>query len=198
MNTQPLSTYSKILALHQAGHRQLHPCTCGPSSLSLVTQALGLEVKPESDWLKPAFAKFIPLTELTTTRGMALHEAHFTTELVFPNELEIKLKRAFPENLPEFIKDLEEVSARDDTAVVINFTQDHLLDQPFQAQGSPHYSPVAGFDALDRRLLVADVDYEIPEPYWVSVEKAFEGMAFINPAFQTPRGWLLIRRRSKV
>ena len=189
------SVYAKILELHKAGHRQKHPCTCGPSSLSLVTQALGLEPKPELAWLAPEFAKWIPLEQLTTQRGMALHEAHFTTEAVYPKALEIQLKRAYPENLSVLIRDLEEAGRRDDLAIVLNFAQDHALDQPFQGQGSPHFSPVAGYDPAGRRVLIADVDYELPEPYWISVERAFEAMSFTNPAFQTPRGWLVIRKR---
>jgi hypothetical protein len=189
--------YETILALHKAGHRQKHACTCGPSSLALVTQALGLDPKPESAWLAPEFAKWLPLEQLTTTRGMALHEAFFTTEVVYPKELDIQLKRAYPENLPALLRDLESAEQREDTAIILNFAQDHVLGQPFQGQGSPHFSPVGGYDAAAGRILIADVDYEITAPYWCSVDRAFEAMAFINPAFQTPRGWLVVRRRQR-
>ena len=192
---KPKSTFENILELYKTGHRQKHPCTCGPSSLSLVTQALGLEAKPESAWLAPEFAKWLPLEKLTTERGMALHEAHFTTEVVYPENIEITLRRAYPENLKLFVRDLEEAANRTDVAVVLNFTQDHALNQPLQSQGSPHFSPVAGYDAPARRILIADVDAEIPEPYWVTIDRAFESMAFTNPAFKTPRGWLVIRKR---
>lgn len=189
------TTFQTILKLHKAGHRQKHPCTCGPSSLSLVTQALGLEPKPEAAWLSSDFARWIPIEKLTTERGMALHEAHLTTEVVYPQDLEITLRRAYPENKKQFLADLKDAATRNDVALVLNFTQDHVLEQPFQGQGSPHFSPVAGYDESAQRVLIADVDYEIAEPYWISVERAYESMAFTNPAFKTPRGWLLVRKR---
>jgi hypothetical protein len=190
------TTFENILVLHKAGHRQQHPCTCGPSSLSLVTQALGLDPKPEAAWLSQDFSRWIPVEKLTTERGMALHEAHLTTEVVYPQNVEITLRRAYPENKHQFLADLRDAAARNDVAVVINFAQDHVLEQPFQGQGSPHFSPVAGFDEHSNRVLIADVDYEIAEPYWVSVDRVFESMAMTNPAFKTPRGWLVVRKRA--
>jgi len=190
------TTFKTILALYEAGHRQKHPCTCGPSSLSLVTQALGLDPKTESAWLSTDFSRWIPVEKLTTERGMALHEAHLTTEVVYPQDVEITLRRAYSENRQQFVSDLRDAANRTDVAVVINFAQDHVLDQPFQGQGSPHFSPVAGFDEQEQRVLIADVDYEITKPYWVSVDRLYESMAFTNPAFKTPRGWLVIRKRT--
>ena len=190
-----LSAQDRILKLHQAGYRQEHPCTCGPSSVSLIAVALGLEKKPEAAWLDPRFSRWMPVEQFTTQRGMALHEAQLTTELVYPGLVEVSLRRAYPENLDLFLRDLEDSASSPDQALLMNFAQDHLLSQAFEGQGSPHFSPVAGYDPDMGRVLVADVDIEVSGPYWVPVQRAFEGMAFLNPAFQIPRGWLRIRRR---
>ena len=189
------TTFNRILELYHSGHRQEHPCTCGPASVSLVAQALGCAKKPESAWLAPELSRWVPVEQFTTKRGMALHEANFTTEMVYSHNLDVQLRRAFPENIALFKADLEEAATRDDIALVMNFTQDHALSQPMQGQGSPHFSPISGYDTETGEILVCDVDFEIPTPYWISVERAFESMAFINPAFKMPRGWLRIRSR---
>jgi hypothetical protein len=78
--------------------------------------------------------------------------------------------------------------------VILNFAQDTALDRPFTTeQGYPHFSPVAGIRGNE--ILIADVDPEIEKAYWVSIRRAFQAMAHINPAFGIPRGWLTIQKR---
>jgi hypothetical protein len=54
---------------------------------------------------------------------------------------------------------------------------------------------VAGYEKSRKRVLIADVDRELHEPYWADADRIFEAMTFMNPAFQIPRGWLTIRPR---
>ena len=85
------------------------------------------------------------------------------------------------------------------TAVILNFRQDDLIDQTPGHQGNPHYSPLAGFrfnETTDEpEILIADVDPEVREPFWASAETVFKSMGEVNPAFGVPRGWLVMRQR---
>lgn len=183
-----------ILEHYRNGYRQKHECTCGPSSLALAAASIGLPFEPEDSWLKEAYSRWFPVTDFLR-RGMALHEAQLVTELVFQGAAEVLLRRAYPENFDLFRQDVEGLATIGDGAIALNFAQDHLTGAAIENQGNPHYSPVAGFDPKTGLIVIADVDAEILEPYSVKIDKAFESMGFVNPAFNLPRGWLVIRRR---
>ncbi|MBI3557848.1 MAG: hypothetical protein HY074_16425 [Deltaproteobacteria bacterium] len=187
--------FENILEAYARGTRQLEDCTCGPASLALATRAIGLEQRPETAWLSPEIKRWLPVDEFRT-RGMALHEASLTTELVYRDRIEVRLRRAYPENLSQLVQDVEEASLRNaDRAVVVNFCQDMILGHKTRDDGAPHYSPVAGFERVGARILLADVDRAIEKPYWVTAAELFAAMQVPNPALGTPRGWLLLLKR---
>ncbi len=187
--------FENILRAYSGGTRQLDDCTCGPASLALAANAIGLERLPETAWLSSDFKRWLPIDEFRT-RGITLHEAAVTTELLFRDRIEVRLRRAYPENLSQLVQDVEEASLRNgDRAVVVNFCQDLILGKKTRDDGSPHYSPVAGFERDGARILLADVDREIEKPYWVTGAELFAAMQVPNPELGTPRGWLVLRKR---
>ncbi|HLD98884.1 MAG TPA: phytochelatin synthase family protein [Bdellovibrionota bacterium] len=190
------TTFQRILKRYESGFRQATECSCGPASLVLIADALGLPAKEESACYDPKFGKWLRVDEFEN-RGMAIHELALAAELIFGSEVEVLLRRAFPENLHQFISDLKECRDRDQSTMILNFAQDHVTGRTFQDQGYPHHSPVAGFDEKGVQVLIADVDSEVTAAKLVPVSTVFEAMAFMNPAFGVPRGWLLIRKRSK-
>lgn len=183
-----------IMSKHQQGFRQQHECLCGPASLSLVSEAMGLGTISEETWVSPKWKKWMPCEDFLV-RGLALHELLFMAEVTLGQQVEITLSRAYPENKEKFLDDLREASTCNDYGLILNFAQDHLMGRPFDDQGYPHYSPVGAYVVKAQEILVADIDREIPRAYKVSVDRAFQGMTFTNPAFGVPRGWLKLRRR---
>jgi hypothetical protein len=51
-----------------------------------------------------------------------------------------------------------------------------------------HISPVAAFDRAAERVLVLDVDPECPAPYWVSLDRFFNGLVGRSKVIGTPGG----------
>jgi len=184
---------SSLTEIYAKGFRQRDKCTCGPASLSLVHEALGLGVKEENHWLNPKFSQWLAINDFRQ-RGMALHELHAAAELGFGKTVEVCIKRAFPENEEVFRKDLLQFKTKK-FHLILNFDQDVFLDAPEKDENNPHYSPVAQFDPKKNLLLIADVDPLIKKAYWISLETAFKGMSIPNPAFGLPRGWLTLRHR---
>jgi hypothetical protein len=195
-----MTNFEKIAKDVREGFRQQDIWSCGPASVNLVLRAIGLDAKPETAWTDPKFSRWVPVDQFTV-RGMAIHELQFTCEMLFGDQFEFVLRRAFPENEVQFAKDVESADSDENTAVILNFRQDDLIEQTPGPQGHPHYSPVAGFrfnEVTDNaEILVADVDAEVKEPFWADMDKVFKSMGEINPAFGIPRGWIFMKRRAK-
>jgi hypothetical protein len=185
--------FERILALYAQGLRQRHECTCGPASAILAGAALGLHKKNEEDWRNPAYSRWVP-TDQFLVRGMALHELQFTTEFVFANQLQVSMTRAFQENEDLFRRTIVEAVVSEESVVIFNYCQDDFFGETGSTQGNPHYSVLAGYNAKDDKILIADVDSEVKEPYWVDISALFKSMSRINPAFGIPRGWLVLKR----
>ncbi|MBI3544409.1 MAG: hypothetical protein HY075_14145 [Deltaproteobacteria bacterium] len=184
----------RILDVYNRPTRQKSDCSCGPASFSLVAAALGLGEIPETSWWDGAHARWLRVEELPS-RGMALHEAATALELTLGERAEISSHRAFPENKTLLERHLLLATTQPNLALIANFAQDPLLDRNEHPQGNPHYSPVAAYDRANRRALIADVDADVKEAYWATLDALFDAMAFQNPAYRLPRGWLLVRKR---
>jgi len=185
----------RMLKYYSDGFRQTTPTTCGPASVILSAFSLGLDAKEEFEWQAEKFAPWMPVKDFPV-RGMALHELQFISELLYSTQLEIMLRRSYPENYDLFLNDLKEGHHTKKSVIIVNYRQDDFVPtQEPSEQGNPHYSPVLDWDITHQRLLIADVDSEIQEPYWVKTQMMFQSMSHSNPAFKIPRGWLVLRKR---
>lgn len=179
-------------SLHEAGFRQKDYYTCGPASLALAAEAAGLGKVDESQWIDPKFSRWLNVADFPN-RGISLQELLMAAEFTLGPRAAVSHHRAYPEAREKFRQDIEE-SVSGQAVIIINFTQDHLTGHEGW-HGSPHFSPIAGYDPEGDRVYIADVDDEITEGYWASIDRVFEAMTFMNLDFQLPRGWLVIRPR---
>jgi hypothetical protein len=187
-------TMDRLLALYHTGFRQGSDATCGPASIILASYGLGLDIQPETAWRDNRFSQWMPVDQFLI-RGMGLHELQFASELIYGQRIELKLRRAYPENLSLFQDDIKDAFTTMQSIIVVNFRQDDFLSSTFCSLGNPHYSPVAGWDKKQNQLMIADTESFVKEPYWVTVEDMFQSMSHCNPAFGIPRGWLVLRKR---
>jgi hypothetical protein len=186
--------FKQISELYQAGFRQQSEATCGPASIILASQGLGLCMHSESQWIDERFAKWVPV-EKFLIRGMALHELQFVSELIFGQQVEIKIRRAYPENFSLFQQDIKDSFRTMNTVIVANFRQDDFMNTTACELGNPHYSPIISCDKHSHKVMVADVDSLVLEPYWVAIDALFHSMSHCNPTLNIPRGWLVLRAR---
>lgn len=183
-----------ILKLHKKGYRQGSSVTCGPASMIIAGTELGFEMISEAEWSNARFENWVPINQFLS-RGMALHELQFTSELIYGKEIEIKALRAYPENFTAFIEDIKTSFQNNNSVVIVNYLQDDFIPEDPCPDGSPHYSPIAGLDDTSNRLLIADICMTVDNTYWVEAKELFQSMSKLNPSFNIPRGWLVIRKR---
>ena len=179
---------------YNAGFRQSCDATCGPASMILVAKGFDLETKEESAWQNSLFQRWLPVNEFLT-RGMALHELQLITELIFGDQIEIILRRAYPENHAFFLDNIQRAFCSEDTIVIVNYRQNDFITTTHCDYGNPHYSPIVDYNKEENKVLIADVDNQVQAPYWVSIDAMFQSMNHRNPALNIPRGWLMIRKR---
>ena len=188
------SLHDNLLKLYQASFRQSCDATCGPASIILATASLGLEQKQESEWVSSGFARWMPVNQFLE-RGMALHELQFISELIYGKKLDIVARRSYPENFPQFLNDIRCSFEQNNSVIIVNYLQDDFVHTTPAATGNPHYSPVVDWDKINHKILIADVDPAILEPYWVNIADIYQSMTHCNPAFNIPRGWLVLHKR---
>lgn len=185
----------KMLELYQAGFRQAHDATCGPASVILSTLGLGLEKRQESDWIDARFKKYFLVGDFLE-RGMALHELHFISEMLYSQNIEIIERRAYLENYPLFVDDVSAAFNSQQTVIIVNYKQvDFVANLGHCALGHPHYSPIVKCNLNHHKIMIADIDQSVSAPYWVTFKTMFESMSAIHPVFNMPRGWLILKRR---
>jgi hypothetical protein len=188
------SVFTKMLKLYLAGFRQTNDATCGPASVILAADSLGLEIKQESEWRNSEFKPWMPVEQFLE-RGMALHELEFISELIYVRKIDVKARRAYPENFHVFLKDLKASFTKEKSVVIVNFRQTDFIVNPIGTDENPHYSPIIAWDSENKKICIADVDPLVPEPYWVSITDMFQSMSHSNFLYHLPRGWLVLYRR---
>lgn len=186
--------FKKILQLHKDGFRQSTDATCGPASIALAAIGLGLEPKKESEWRNVNFSQWMHVHKFPE-RGMALHELQYISQLIYGQEIDIALRRSYPENFSLFLNDIEYSFETQRSVIIVNYQQDDFIHTAPIPSGNPHYSPVVNWDKRKNEVLIADVDPEVNEPYWVKIKEIFKSMSHCNPTNNLPRGWLVLYRR---
>lgn len=187
--------FHKILQIYNAGFRQSTDATCGPTSMALATMGLGLELKQESEWINSSFSQWMPVDQFLE-RGMALHELQFISQLIYGQEIDIVMRRSYPENLPLFLNDIQNSFQTMRSVIIVNYQQDDFIYTAPHPSGNPHYSPIVDWNQSQNEIWIADVDPAIKVPYWVKIESIFQSMSNCNPAINLPRGWLVLYKRT--
>ncbi len=186
-----------MIQQYKEGFRQEHEATCGPASIILAALGLGLDKKQESEWISTRFSEFMPVHQFLD-RGMALHELHFISELIYENRLDITVQRAYAEHYSLFLNDVKKSFKEHHSVIIVNYRQDDLLSSVAPCpHGNPHYSPIVGWNSKEDKVLLCDVDSSIEDVYWVNIKTLFQSMSQYNPVFNLPRGWLVLKKRIK-
>lgn len=73
--------------------------------------------------------------------------------------------------------------------IIPNFNQKFFTGQTSVG----HFSPIGGYDAAKRQVLIMDTDREFYEPYWVPEKLLFDSMATFDKEAHHHRGYLVIR-----
>ena len=97
-----------------------------------------------------------------------------------------------PEMAAKLRAALEQNEKSDDDFLIFNFLQKVFVGDLFGGGG--HFSPVAAYDAVNRRVLILDVYRKDYEPYWIPEQTALDGMATRDSTSRRNRGYLHIRR----
>jgi len=190
-----MSIFSKILKIYNAGYRQQHEATCGPSSVILAAYGLDLTIKNAEDWINPNFSRWLPV-EKFLIRGMALHELYLTSELIYRQAMDIKIKRAYFSNYSLFEKDIQKSFQDLNSVITINYVQSDIVQTFNQDDKTGHYSPIIDFNESEDKILIADVDPEVKLAYWANIKDVFQSMSQVLPALGLPRGWLVLSKPS--
>ncbi|MBA3535002.1 MAG: hypothetical protein H0T84_00060 [Tatlockia sp.] len=185
--------FFRLEQVYRDGFRQSSNTTCGPASVILATRGLGFKSEKESRWSEEGLRRWLPITDFLM-RGMALHELQFVSELIYEQKIDIQLRRAYPENFHLFLNDIEEFFLLKNTVIIVNYLQDDFVFTNLCEHGNPHYSPLISWNSIKNEILIADVDPDINEAYWVSVESMFRSMEQCT-TLKIPRGWLKLRKR---
>ena len=82
----------------------------------------------------------------------------------------------------------------DQNFIIANFLQSEYTGDPEGAVG--HIAPVAAYNAAQKQVLIFDPDRQYYEPYWISEEVFFKGMATTYGSSGKTRGyvWLQLQK----
>jgi hypothetical protein len=158
----------------------------------LITQKALLEKVKGLDWKAKVGegGHGVTLEELKTlmTEALSIYgmsgASGVTVEAIHVDQIDAKTRSKIHDILVK-----NEKSAKD--FIIANFLQSEYTGDPEGKVG--HLSPVAGYDAKQKRVLIFDSDRQYYEPYWVSEEVFLKGMNTRDKESDAFRGLLWIR-----
>ncbi|KNE57502.1 hypothetical protein AMAG_03209 [Allomyces macrogynus ATCC 38327] len=169
---------------------QSEPALCGPSTLCMVLNALGVD--PQRQW-KGVWRWYDdtmldccrPMEEIKRT-GITLGEFGC---LAMCNGLSAKVYRGDRVTKAKFLRDIQRTSATEDEVLCVSFSRS-VLSQT----GDGHFSPVAGYCRETNMVLILDVARFKYPPYWVSVDLLWDALLPCDSVTQKPRGYVVLSR----
>jgi hypothetical protein len=153
----------------------------------LMTQQALLDAVDSPEWRNGVShddGKGVGLTQLRSLLGRSLEAAGAA-----PAEIDaVPLRRQTAEDLARFREILLAGEAAPGRFVIANYHMATVIG----GGDYGHFSPVGAFDPGRDRVLILDVYRVELEPYWVPLQRLFDGMATISAADGEPRGYLAI------
>ncbi len=154
----------------------------------LLTQQSLLEAVGSADWrngVSDDEGKGVGLSQLRSLLTRSLEAAGAE-----PADIEaVPLTRGTADELARFRRILLEGEAVHGRFVIANYHMATVIG----GGDYGHFSPVGAFDPVRDRVLILDVYRVELEPYWVPLQRLFDGMATVSVADGEPRGYLAIR-----
>ena len=178
---------------------QVNPAYCGPASIAMVLNALGVPrpksnmtlglglfdqeniFTPEAEKVKPAVAIVNPPYGMTLDELGGLLAAH---------NLTVNVVHAGESDLESFRQTAVAQLVDDDTFVLVNY-----LRKTIGQESGGHISPLGAYDEETDRFLILDVSrYKYP-PVWVEAAVLFDAMNTVDSDnFDRTRGYVSVGR----
>jgi hypothetical protein len=176
---------------------QVNPAFCGPASISMVLNALGVPRTPSD--LTAGFGLydqenvFTPRTELVKAKEKVMRGGMTLDELggiLAAHDLKVEVHHAADSSVEAFRKAAVAELAGKHRFVLVNYLRSALG----QKTGG-HISPLAAYDADTDRFLILDVSrYKYP-PIWVEASAIFAAMNTTDSdAADKTRGYVIVSR----
>jgi len=176
---------------------QNEPAYCGAATLAMVLNALAID--PQRVWKypwrwytedmlstcdtrKPADAPLHNVDKL----GMSFEEFGLLAEC---NGARVLMFRSATSSLCKFRTAVMTACKHSDVFLVVSYSR-KLLKQT----GTGHYSPIAGYNAEQDKVLILDVARFKYSCYWVPVTMLWESTAAVDETTSLSRGYFLLSR----
>ena len=176
---------------------QINPAFCGPASMAMVLNALGVP-RPASDLplglgMFDQANVFTPATEAVKPQASILRGGMTLEQLggmLATYGLTVDVHHAADSSLEAFRKSAVEALGDDGRFLLVNY-----LRKTMGQEAGGHISPVAAYDAETDRFLILDVSrYKYP-PVWVTASALFAAMdTEDSDAGNKTRGYLFVSR----
>lgn len=173
-------------------HTQSDPSFCGPGSLVVALNALGID--PGRSWKGPWrwFAEELLdcCASLAVIRqhGLSIDQVACVARC---NGADADMERASANNLMAWRAALQHATSGD--RIVIASYDRAAMGQT----GSGHFSPIGGYHAARDLVLILDVARFKYPPHWVPAKQLWRAMQAHDPATSAARGWITLRRRAQ-
>lgn len=188
--SRPIGGYLRLSPHYEP---QLSPKFCGPATLAICLNALGLLPPATADPVRPRFTQanvFTPRTEAVRARHKVEREGMGLTvfaEFAAAHGGRPEARFAGDESLEAFRSLAREVLADARRCMAVNYFRPALGQE-----GKGHTSPLAAYDAASDRFLVLDVSRVRYPPVWVRAEDLFAAMN--TRAGANTRGFAIVGR----
>ena len=177
---------------------QINPAYCGPASISMVLNALGVP-RPASDMtlglglfdqenlFTPAVDAVKPASSiLSPPFGMTLDDVG---RVLAAHDLDVEVVHAGDTDLDGFRKAAVAALDDDEHFILVNY-----LRSAIGQETGGHISPLAAYDADTDRFLILDVSqYKYP-PVWVEAAALFGAMDTVDSDGGKTRGYVVVGR----
>ena len=186
-------TMESYFKLAQQLHTQAEPEYCGLGSLVCALNALRID--PARTWKGPW--RWFSEELLTCCKSMQeISRSGLTLDevacLASCSGATTSVYRPPLVSIDEFREHIQAVSTDPNGPVlIVNYSR-----KAVGQTGSGHFSPIGGYHAATDRILVLDTARFKYPPHWLSLGLLFEAMRGADPATQSARGWLVLRRRA--
>jgi hypothetical protein len=177
---------------------QINPAYCGPASIAMVLNAVGLP-RPASDMnlglgMFDQENIFTPATEAVKPKAEILRGGMTLDEfgnVLSAHSLKVQIRHASESSLDEFRKLAITTLADPDHFIVVNY-----LRKSIGQEAGGHISPLAAYDADTDRFLILDVSrYKYP-PIWVTATALFDAMNTTDSDNQNrTRGFVILTKQ---
>ncbi len=173
--------------------------SCSVASVTLLLNALRSQLPLTAD--DPLVSEELLLQRVKNpiwarASGVTLDELAILTqeslrayELAFTQVHAVHADPSHPKVQASLHQDLLQLTQTPHTYLLANFLQGAYTGDA----NIGHVSPVGAYDPVQKKVLILDVDREYYEPYWVSEETFFKGMATLDEGAKQNRGYVLVK-----